>query len=772
MTPIGSRLAQAVRELVQVSARAGHLGPLNAGQTKALESAILDRFAEGDYQGGLRAILGQAKTIRGKESVRDVAESALLSLGVDVTATKASWQDALIRLGAGAKTVNVDKPATLRASPIRDVFRGLDFPLDDISRTTLRLHSFQQARIEASLKKALDAPDRTVALRLVEAKLDLSTTPDGVLNGILTAYREGEAWADVARLYESSPAGFKSLPAARREYALALNQLGRSGEARSILDGLVRQGDKSNVTLGLQGRILKDRYDRARAEGDPRAATFLDGAIKAYRAGFEAELGGLYPAVALPVLLEEKGTPAAKKEARAVATVLLYNAERRSRFGEKQYWDAATALEMCCVLGDADKSKAWLAETLASASEPWMRTSTAKNLERLVRVRGADCAPFVQAAIDALKAAPTEPRGARTTPAPARATSTDPREQAMAALLETSYRFGGRSPKWLSGNYAYAGIAHDVRVTPSDVTYFDRVLRGAGIDEIKDPLEASRAMDTLVRAHFATATLEDLQSPEHQYYDRVMPGLAKLMAATRENSQTNVSADWINGLADCRQHAPSKLMLWETWKRARSDELLSGIFEATKRGDGARAGELRGELDRLTPWELRILDAEVVDTRTGKLREEHTLTILVRRGSDTPDGPLSRADEIRLADAFYHQVYPFADGLLTAQVAAPGSKGAPLKLTVPGTSQDGAPITLVPAPYSRDRASQSLDYGQLSFRGQTVATPGWELDVPVEGLDLSKLHDVVDGEVRTALAAAQLAVAITGPATSQPVASS
>lgn len=745
MITASPRLVRAVRDLVEVSTRAGHLGRLDSRGAEALRAEVLDRFAQGDYQGGLGAVLGRTSSRRGREAVRDVAESALLSLGVDVTQAKSSWKRALLSLGEGGSTLGPDRLISLRASPIRDVFRGLSFPLDAGTRTTIRLHAAAQARLEASLRAALAAPDRTAALVALEARLELHEAPDNVLMGMLTAHREDEQWASVVKLYEAAPDGFRALLVARREYALALNQLGRTRESRDVLKAMVAEGDTSSVTLGLQGRVLKDRFDRAKAEGDPRAPQFLDGAIRAYRGGLRADPAEHYPGVALPPLLLELGTPAAKKEARAVAEVLLYNAERRASFGEQLYWDAATALEASAVLGDGERLSRWLDASMRAAAEPWMRVSTAKNLERLVRVLGQDAPDELRAAAQTLRDNGAVPvrraRGSRPASV-ARPEAPEERERVLAALLEKSYRVGGRSPKWLSGNYAYAGIAHDVRVTPSDVTYFDRVMRAAALDQVKDPLAASAAMDTLIRDHFGTDALEDLQSPEHQYYDRVMPGLARLMAATRENSQTNVSADWINGLADCRQHAPAKLMLWQAWKRAQTNELLTGMLRALERGDRPRADELRGRLDALTPWELRIVDAEIVDRSTGAIREEHTLTVLVQRGRDAA-GTLAYAEQVRLADSFYQHVYPLGDGAL--QASFDPQHGLTLEVAAPAA--DGAPITLVPTAYSRDRAAQSLDFGQLAFRGQTVATPGWELDVPVAGLDLQKLHDAVDAEV-------------------------
>jgi len=749
MTSINPRLARVVRDLVDVSRRSGDLPVLSAKASEALQTQVLDKFAGGDYEGGLAALLGLTTNPRSKKSVKDLAASALIALGIDVAQAKETLSAALTSLAKGGETIPTQPIPDLRASPIRASFRGIGFDLDQHTQLTLKKHAHEMARLEASLTEALGAPDRTAGLRALESKLDLAKTPDTILMGMLTAHREDEKWSDVERLYLASPAAFREIPSAKREHALALAQLGKNREARDVLAELVTSGDRSNVTLGVYGRILKDRYDRAKTEGDPKASHFLELSLKAYKMGFRAEYGELYPGVALPVLLEEKGTPDALAESKAIASVVLYNAERRSRFGEKNYWDSAAALEMSCVLGDPAAVGKWLKETVESTSEPWMRAGTAKNLERLARTRGDAAGPELLDAIATLKSIPAtaRPRVPRTLSA-ARFDAPNPKEQLMAAITEQSYRVGGRSSKWLSGNYAYSGIAHDMRITPSDVTYFGRIMKSAGIDKIAKPLDAIKAMDELIRKHFGTDNLEDLHSGPHQRYDRVMPGLARFMAASRENSQTNVSADWINGLADCRQHAPAKLMLWEAWKRQRSHVLLERLSDAATVGDAPKVALLKKAMDELTSWEMRILDARVVDSGEDKLREEHTMTILVKRGAATEGGPFSLAEEVRAADAFYHHVYPFGEGVLKAEL-----DGKKLKLT-----PEGSNVVLEPAPYSADRAAKSLDFGQLLFRGQTVATPGWEREVPVEGIDLKKLHDYVDAQALAAIAAAEAAL--------------
>ncbi len=746
MTKISPRLARAVAELVDVSEKAGHFPRLTAAGSEALKNEVLDKFASGDYQGGLTALLGSTRSTRAKRAVTDLAASALVALGIDVNQAKESLSIALTQLAKGGETIPSAPLPDLRTSPIRGAFRGIGFDFGERTQLTLKQHAAQNARLEASLVEALAAPNRNEALVALEKKLDLAKTPDAILMGMLTAHREDEKWADVIRLYEASPAAFREIPYAKREHALALAQTGNNHDAREELSTLIKGGDRTNVTLGMYGRILKDRSDRAQKEGDPKkAAMYLDMSLSSYRMGFRAEHGALYPGVAMPALLEQKGTPESIAEAKVIAKVVLYNAERRSRFGENNYFDSAAALEMCCVLGDSVGIKKWMNQTVAASSEHWMRQSTVKNLERLATVRGAKASPELLDTIKQLSAIPPNarkviPRGISNFDAP------NPKEQVMAALSEQTYRVGGRSSKWLSGNYAYSGIAHDVRITPADVIYFKRVLRAAGIHNIEKPLEAIKAMDKLIREHFGTDKLENLKSPEHQRYDRVMPGLAKFMSATRENSQTNASADWINGLADCRQHAPAKLMLWEAWKRSRTEDLLERFTRATTDGNTGAANHAREALDRLWPWEMRVLDGRVLDAKDGSFKEEHTMTILVKRGASSEGGPLANAEEVRLADSFYQNVYPFGEGLLKVEL-----DGKKLRLIPPGE----ASVVIEPAPYSSDRSSRSLDFGQLLFRGQSVANPGWERDVPVGGLDLKPLHDYVDQQALAAIEAAK-----------------
>jgi hypothetical protein len=731
-----ARVGRAFGELFEVCLRSGHLGKLGRGDADALKKTILDGFARGDVDDALKALMAATPSRRHERAVKQLLESTLMSLGVRPDRALESWRATLETLAEAPVTHAA--PLELRASPVRDAFRGL--PIDPASLLVLRRQTLATARLAKSVERALASPDRVAALDKLVARLDLANTPDETLMAILVGYRELEAWPKVLALVEASPVEFRELPTVRRETALALGQSGRTSDARDVLRKLVQGGDHSPPTLGLFGRLAKDKYDRMVAAGETGEAVerMLMRALSAYRAGFNVNRAELYPGVALPVMLETLGTPVALDEARAVATAVRDNGRRRAAFGNGDYWDAAAALEMTLFLGEP--AGPWLERTLACVAEPWMRRSTMQNLERVASLRasrGQDVTALRAAAAE-LGAAPLAPppEPARVQAQQQRPDGDDPR-LVLDALLDCTYRTSGASPKWLSGNYNYAGIAHDVRVTPADLVYFRRVMERAGLAQVTDPLEASAKMDLLVRARFDTAAMEDRDSPEHVRYDQLMPALARVMSATSDNSQTNVSADWLNALGDCRQHAPVKLILWTVWKRTHTAKLLENIQQASAMGRSGDADALRRRLEQLNAWELRVFDAELVDARDGRMLEEHTMTLLVRREARPLGEIMDTLAEVRLADAFYQNKFPLGSGVAKAR-----TRDGRLWIDVPEPAADGTPLALRPAAYSFDRAEPSIDYGQLLFRGREVARPGWEKTIPTNGVDLAPLHDL------------------------------
>lgn len=736
----GGVLGQLVEDLVEVSSRAGTLGSLDAAEKAALSTQLLDAFETGQFEAARTTLLARASNPRAERTLSTLMDSALNALGIDPRQAREGWQAMLAKLGT---TEPHPVEVSPRMSPARDAFRGLRLPLDKRTAKLMRRISGKRARVAVSLKKAVSSEDPITALRELATKLDPQQTTDQTFMALVTTFAELGAWTDLLAVFDLAPEEFQGYPMARRAQALALLQTGQTGAALESLEQLAVDGGNDATTRGLLGKAYTRRFDEARASGEAGAEAWLDKAIKAYRAGYTADRAEIYPGVCLPTLLEMKGSLIARKEACSFAKNVQTIAKQRIAYGERHYWDFAAMVTSGVVMNDAASTTEYLEKLRAIPAEIWMLDSTRHHLERLksTRAERGEDTTMIDAALAVLDEKAGAERGVIAPSVEAPPKSQD--GYALDWLLEHAYRFGGRSSKRLPGNYHMDGIAHDVRVTPADVVYFLRILYDTGLQKLTDPEQVSGKIDDLVRGHFGTANMESRVSVQHKFFDEVMPQLADYMAATSGDSQTNVSADWINRLADCRQHAPVKLMLYEAWKRDRVRKLIGGMNKATRDGRPDDRAKLDKQLCELNAWEMRILDAELVHANTGEKVEEHTLTLLIHRKPVPLGEEMTELDKIVLADSFYHDVHHLAEGEVFLE-----HRGDSLWINVPTPSKDGTPIAIVPAPYSRDRASGSVDFGQLMFRGIQVGSPGWQTEVPVDGVDMSYLHDYVAANPR------------------------
>jgi hypothetical protein len=169
----------------------------------------------------------------------------------------------------------------------------------------------------------------------------------------------------------------------QEQLALALNRLGRSGEAENVLQELLRKRGPSSETLGLLGRVYKDRWEAAAKAGQKvLAAGLLDRAIDAYLKGFEADWRDAYPGVNAVTLMELKEQP--DKRRLELLPVVEYAVERRIADSKSDYWDHATLLELAILRKDETKARQALQQSLTLIREKWEPETTVRNL-RLIR---------------------------------------------------------------------------------------------------------------------------------------------------------------------------------------------------------------------------------------------------------------------------------------------------------------------------------------------------------------------------------------------------
>jgi hypothetical protein len=174
----------------------------------------------------------------------------------------------------------------------------------------------------------------------------------------------------------------------REQLALALNRAGDDVRAEEVLLDLLKTRGPSSETLGILGRVYKDRWDRASKAGQKvRAAAVLDQAIDAYRRGFEADPRDAYPGINAVTLMELRDPPDVVRE--ELLPVVRYAVLRRLAGAAPDYWDYATLLELAILARDPSAAKQWLGKAIVAMREPWEGESTANNLRLIAEARQA-----------------------------------------------------------------------------------------------------------------------------------------------------------------------------------------------------------------------------------------------------------------------------------------------------------------------------------------------------------------------------------------------
>lgn len=262
-----------------------------------------------------------------------------------------------------------------------------------------RVRHEEQFRSELAEARARpNDSERTAALLEVQRSLgNLKTAQPTVLVDLLLSFRDASAWDEMVRLCEELPDYLQQYVVVRQQWALALNRRNRPGDrdkAVAILNRLIRERGADPETLGILGRVHKDRYKELRESGSIMAQAALDDAIEAYRKGFESDPRDYYPGVNAVSLLVEKGD---LKEAERMAPLVSFAVARRGGASSSDYWDLATVLELAAVAGDWESAQRTLPKVLAAARAPWVIKTTADNLEMLSRARereGASVGPL------------------------------------------------------------------------------------------------------------------------------------------------------------------------------------------------------------------------------------------------------------------------------------------------------------------------------------------------------------------------------------------
>jgi hypothetical protein len=241
----------------------------------------------------------------------------------------------------------------------------------------------------AKIMGAVGAADRVQALKdLCEIEREMGELVDGpadIIIDLLLAYRDVQAWEKMVMLINRMPQPLQDNRIVREQLAFALNRRNQAGDwdfATKILLEVIRQFGPNPETCGILGRVYKDRFYEARAEGKNFVAEgFLDEAIRSYRMGFEADPRDYYPGINAATLLAERGRESDMDERDELLSVIQFAVARRGGLNSENYWDLATILEVAVHRADdllVDRS---LKRIVAVPHFSWMVETTVKNLK-------------------------------------------------------------------------------------------------------------------------------------------------------------------------------------------------------------------------------------------------------------------------------------------------------------------------------------------------------------------------------------------------------
>jgi hypothetical protein len=311
---------------------------------------------------------------------------------------------AALKEALGARLKEAVRGAASQDSPIYQLIPK--FPRIVLPHDVTEMFQDQVQHSEAFRKQLSDArakgsnEERLAALRGIRDGLgNLKAIQDVALLDLMLSFRDASAWDDMVKLSADFPDRLQSNVMVRQQRALALNRRNQPGdrdEALQILDKLVQEEGVNPETMGILGRVHKDRYTELTKQGSMMASAALDDSIEAYTKGFESDSRDYYPGVNAVNLLVQKGDEAALKEAARLVPLVTFAVMRRGGLDSKDYWDLATVLELSAIGNDWATATRALPKVMAAAKASWMVETTIKNLKLLKSARESEGKPTPQ----------------------------------------------------------------------------------------------------------------------------------------------------------------------------------------------------------------------------------------------------------------------------------------------------------------------------------------------------------------------------------------
>ena len=534
-------------------------------------------------------------------------------------------------------------------------------------------------------------------------------------------------------------------------YAVSLNKIGRVDDSIEVLSELM-QDDNTRVgeVAGILGKDYKIKSQNA--EALPDKVEYMQKSVDALRDGFY-QTYEYYPGINLVYnqieLANLKDGPELISKAFDDAELVMYATKKAGAENTSDYWAAATLLEASVFAGEV--SQRMIDNCLATTKNDWELESTLGNLknvantidkqlesgnidaetaERLSKIRelilGNEDEMGVIAQLE--NGSPIEAEKAET-----------PQD----SMLQFGFMYG-ETTTFIGGNIKFGGQLQDHIVNRFDVRTAYKLVEFYGLDTVDSAEDFSDTIDPIIRNQFGTEQLEDLYSEEHHVFDSQIKNLLEATGvneidAKYADTRTNVMIDFLLGKGDCRQHAHSKQLIFDSWKTFKLNNWIEALKNAQAEDDSAEKERIKGKIDELLRKQLFVFDSTISSkVQMNQLYdpkfqdgnylvgddfqaiEEHTWSGLVTFDED------GHAKTLEMADSFYQNEYGLGGRhqIITnmEDYANQGMLVTSMQALNPNTGEmEEVPVILTPTIYAGNRANRNIsrhaDIGGASLRG-------------------------------------------------------
>ena len=217
-------------------------------------------------------------------------------------------------------------------------------------------------------------------LLCLENEINIETVEFGVLVDLFLSYRAVEAFKNMISLVKKMPKSLQHSIMIQEQLGFALNRINKRDDAINVLKEIIKNHGNSSETLGILGRVYKDKYKEAlECKDNFMAQGYLKKAIDTYLEGFESDFRDAYPGINAITLMDISGDERKDK----LLPIVEYALKQKMK-QSCDYWDYATLLELSIISENEEEANKVLFNVIDNIREPFEPKTTANNIRMLL----------------------------------------------------------------------------------------------------------------------------------------------------------------------------------------------------------------------------------------------------------------------------------------------------------------------------------------------------------------------------------------------------